>query len=93
MPATQEQIDFSIVCETAKDKLGADQARIGPETRVVEDLGADSLGILDFWYELEERFGKPGKPLEVSNEAFQSANPKTLGDYFRLICATRQLAR
>ena len=45
-----------IVAETLVDQLGISLTEIRPESRIVEDLGADSLEAVELAIRLEERF-------------------------------------
>ncbi|MCZ6792503.1 MAG: acyl carrier protein [Planctomycetota bacterium] len=55
MPNTDAIADrvTSIVC----DRLGVEPEKVKPETSFVNDLGADSLDIVELVMELEEEFG------------------------------------
>ena len=44
---------------------------IEPESRLVEDLGADSLGLVELIMHLEEEFSTPEKELTISDEEAQ----------------------
>jgi acyl carrier protein len=39
------------------EKLGVDKGKIALESKFMDDLGADSLGLVDVTMELEEKFG------------------------------------
>jgi len=62
------------------DQLQADAASITPETRLVEDLKADSANIMVMILELETEFG-----IEVEDEVI--LNLKTVGDVVKYIDA------
>lgn len=53
---TKEEI-LGTVKQIVTDKLGVDASKVTPEARFMEDLGADSLGLVDVTMELEEKFG------------------------------------
>ena len=38
-------------------KLGVEASKVSMDSRFMEDLGADSLGLVDITMELEEKFG------------------------------------
>ena len=38
-------------------KLKVEEGKIGPETRLAEDLGVDSFGAIELMFEVEEEFG------------------------------------
>ncbi len=45
------------VVEIVKDKLGIDDDKITDDAKYVEDLGADSLSLVDVAMALEDEFG------------------------------------
>ncbi|MBP7732573.1 MAG: acyl carrier protein [Caldisericia bacterium] len=53
---TKEEI-LGTVKTIVTDKLGVDANKVTLEARFMEDLGADSLGLVDVTMELEEKFG------------------------------------
>ena len=48
---------FDQVKEVIIDKLGVDEAKVVPEARFVEDLGADSQETVELIMGLEDKFG------------------------------------
>lgn len=54
---TRDQI-FKEVKELLVDRLGVDEDRIEENTSFTDDLGADSLDIVELVMELEDAFGK-----------------------------------
>ena len=56
--------------------LGVEEARLGDDARLVEDLGADSLDRIEILMSCEERFD-----IEIHNE--DAAALKTVGDLVR----------
>ncbi len=63
--------------------LGTDEARLVDKARLREDLGADSLDLVEILMSCEERFG-----VEIPNRA--AGNLATVGDAIR--CVEAQLA-
>jgi acyl carrier protein len=61
------------VAKIIVDQLGVDPAKIVPEARFREDLGADSLDLVELIMAFEETFGG-----EISDEEAQSI--KTVGE-------------
>jgi acyl carrier protein len=51
------------ISEVITDKLGVEPAKITPEVRFVEDLGADSLDTVELIMQLEDEFN-----LEIPDE-------------------------
>lgn len=47
---------FDQMKEIIADKLGVEADKITRESRFMEDLGADSLGLVDVTMELEDKF-------------------------------------
>ncbi len=64
---------FDKVKEIIVDKLGVDESAVKLEASFIEDLGADSLDIVDLVMALEEEFG-----IDIPDEEAQ--NIKSVGD-------------
>lgn len=64
---------YEKVKELIVDQLDVDEELVTMETSIVEDLGADSLDLVDLVMELENEFGT-----EIPDEEIQ--NIKTVGD-------------
>lgn len=64
---------FEKVKEILCDQLGIDEEEITLDTNLVDDLGADSLDLVDFVMSLEEEFDK-----EIPDEDIEKI--KTVGD-------------
>jgi acyl carrier protein len=64
---------FDKVKEIIVDKLGVDESAVKMEAAFIEDLGADSLDIVDLVMALEEEFG-----IDIPDEEAQ--NLKSVGD-------------
>lgn len=60
------------------DLLAADPSKLGPDTRLAEDLGADSLDSVELVMAVEEEF-----ELSISDE--DAAKMRTLGDIVRFV--------
>lgn len=69
---------FEQVRELIASQLQVDAAKITPESRLVEDLKADSANVMVLILELENRFG-----IEVEDEVI--LNLKTVGDIAKYI--------
>ncbi len=54
--ATKEEI-FDKVKEIIVDQLGVEEDEVTPESSFIDDLGADSLDIVELIMALEEEFG------------------------------------
>ena len=60
------------------DQLDLDESAVEMESAIIEDLGADSLDVVDLIMGIEDEFG-----IEVSDEAVE--NIKTVGDVVRFL--------
>ena len=69
MAASVEQRVKEIICE----QLGVSEDQVTPEASFIEDLGADSLDIVELVMALEEEFG-----LDIPDE--EADKLKTVGD-------------
>lgn len=69
---------FEKVAAIIAKELNAEVSSITMDTRLVEDLGADSLDAVEIMFALEEEFG-----LEIDDDAAQ--NIKTVGDLVNYI--------
>lgn len=76
--ATKEQI-FDKVKEIIVDQLGVEEDEVSLESSFIEDLGADSLDIVELIMALEEEFG-----LEIpDDEAEKIASVNDAIEYIR----------
>lgn len=66
------------VAKIIAEELNANAESITMETRLVEDLGADSLDAVEIMFALEEEFG-----MEIEDDAAQAI--KTVGDLVKYI--------
>jgi acyl carrier protein len=64
---------FERVKKIIVDQLGVDESKVVPEARFREDLGADSLDLVELIMAFEEEFGG-----EISDEEAQKI--KTVGE-------------
>ena len=51
------------------DQLGVEEKDVVPTASFVEDLGADSLDLVELIMSLEEEFSNPDRKLEIPDEA------------------------
>jgi acyl carrier protein len=51
------------------EQLGVDDAEVVPTASFVEDLGADSLDLVELIMSLEEAFSIPERKIEIPDEA------------------------
>ncbi|AUW94528.1 acyl carrier protein [Sulfobacillus thermotolerans] len=76
--ANKEQV-FDKVKEIIVDQLGVDEEEVVPEASFIDDLGADSLDIVELIMALEEEFG-----LEIpDDEAEKIATVNDAVEYIR----------
>ena len=66
---------FAGVCECLKATLNLRDKNIRLEDRIIGDLGADSLELLDLTFHLEQKFG-----ITVNPRAFENRSREMLGD-------------
>ena len=69
---------FEKVCEILAGQLDVDETTITMEALILEDLGADSLDIVDIAMSLEDEFD-----MEVPDEAIETI--RTVGDLVHFI--------
>jgi len=50
------------------EQLGVDEAEVVPTASFVEDLGADSLDLVELIMSLEEQFSNPTRKVEIPDE-------------------------
>jgi acyl carrier protein len=75
MGATDEKVIDIIV-----DKLGVDRAEVTPEAVFVDDLGADSLDLVELIMAMEEEFG-----MEIADEDAEKL--RTVKDVINFVSA------
>ncbi len=66
------------VKKIAVEHLGADEAKVTPEANFIDDLGADSLDIVELVMAFEEEFG-----VEIPDDAAEKI--QTVGDAVKYI--------
>lgn len=69
---------FERVKKIVVDRLGVDEAEVTPEASFKDDLGADSLDVVELVMELEEEFD-----LEISDEDAEKVT--TVGEVVKYI--------
>ena len=60
------------------DQLGVDESKITPNSKIVEDLCADSLDVVELLMNLEEEYG-----ISVSED--EATKISTVGDFVALV--------
>jgi acyl carrier protein len=63
MPTVFERVKKIVV-----NQLGVDEEEVVPSANFVDDLGADSLDLVELVMSLEEEFSEEGQKLEISDE-------------------------
>lgn len=69
---------FEKICELLADKFDADASAMTMETKIKEDLNADSLDVVELMMDLEENFG-----ITISDE--EATQMSTIGDIVKYI--------
>jgi acyl carrier protein len=69
---------FEKVRSIIKEQLGADEEKVTLEASIIDDLGADSLDVVDLVMSLEEEFD-----VEIPDEDVEGM--KTVGDIVKYI--------
>ncbi len=59
---------FDRVKKVVVDQLGVDEKEVVPTARFVDDLGADSLDLVELVMALEEEFSGPSHKVEIPDE-------------------------
>jgi len=79
MPKVFERIKKIVI-----EQLGVEEAEVVPSANFVDDLGADSLDLVELIMALEEEFSKPDKKMEIPDEdAEKIATVQDAIDYLR----------
>jgi acyl carrier protein len=63
MPTVFERIKKIVI-----EQLGVEEAEVVPSAGFVDDLGADSLDLVELIMALEEEFSKPDHKVEIPDE-------------------------
>jgi len=63
MPKVFERIKKIVI-----DQLGVEEAEVVPSASFVDDLGADSLDLVELIMALEEEFSNPDQKVEIPDE-------------------------
>lgn len=69
---------FEKICELLADKFDANAEDMTMDTKIKDDLNADSLDVVELMMDLEENFG-----ITISDE--EAANMSTIGDIVNYI--------
>lgn len=72
------QMVFDKIREIIVEQLDVDEDKVTPEASITEDLGADSLDVVDLVMSIEESFD-----IEIPDEEVE--NIKTVGDIVKFI--------
>ena len=59
---------FDRIKKIVVEQLGVEEAEVVPRASFVDDLGADSLDLVELIMALEEEFSKPDKKMEIPDE-------------------------
>lgn len=59
---------FERIKKIAVEQLGVEEDEVVPSANFVDDLGADSLDLVELVMSLEEEFSQQGQNVEISDE-------------------------
>ncbi len=59
---------FERVKKIVVEQLGAEEKEVVPSANFADDLGADSLDLVEFMMPLEEEFSNPSQKVEIPDE-------------------------
>ena len=59
---------FERIKKIAVEQLGVEESEVVPSASFVDDLGADSLDLVELIMSLEEAFSAPGQKVEIPDE-------------------------
>jgi acyl carrier protein len=59
---------FDRIKKIVVDQLGVEESEVVPTASFVDDLGADSLDLVELIMSLEEEFGSPDQKVEIPDE-------------------------
>jgi acyl carrier protein len=65
---------FDRVKKIVVDQLGVDEEEVIPSASFVDDLGADSLDLVELVMSLEEEFSEEGAKVEIPDEDAEKIN-------------------
>jgi acyl carrier protein len=75
---------FERVKKIVVEQLGADEKDVVPTASFVDDLGADSLDLVEMIMAMEEEFSSPNQKMEIPDEdAEKIATVQDAVDYVR----------
>ncbi|MBI4302788.1 MAG: acyl carrier protein [Chloroflexi bacterium] len=75
---------FERVKKIVVDQMGVDEKDVVPTANFVDDLGADSLDLVELIMSLEEEFSKSGTKIEIPDEdAEKIATVQDAVDYIK----------
>ena len=75
---------FERVKKIVVEQLGADEKDVVPTASFVDDLGADSLDLVEMIMAMEEEFSTPAQKLEIPDEdAEKIATVQDAVDYIK----------
>lgn len=59
---------FERIKKIAVEQLGVEEEEVVPSANFIDDLGADSLDLVELVMSLEEEFSQQGQKVEISDE-------------------------
>ena len=75
---------FERIKKIAVEQLGVEEQEVVPSASFVDDLGADSLDLVELIMSLEEEFSNPSRKIEIPDEdAEKMITIQDMIDYLR----------
>jgi acyl carrier protein len=75
---------FERLKKIAVDQLGVEEKEVTPTSKFVDDLGADSLDLVELIMAIEEQFSTPAKKVEIPDaDAEKIATVQDAIDYLK----------
>jgi acyl carrier protein len=77
----------SVVCEAVADALGLDEPEVTPGSTLIDDLGAESIDLLDILFRIERRSGVKVQASDIGDRIQGGIPDEEFGDDNEIITA------